>query len=487
MALRSGVSNRSVSPIHGRVMTRTTGIGAKSGRLSAFMQATDAALIGISLALSAWLHDQPWSDRHVGAILAAIVAFVVAAHFFDVYRSWRGSSIRRELMSLLWAWALTSVVLMFIAYVTETSVAYPRRTFLTWFMLTPLMLIVWRGWMQTILALARHQGLNTRNVAIVGARELGSYLARSILDAPWMGLNPIGFYDDRRLAGDRPLVRDPIEVIGSLDALVKHAHEGRVDIVYITLPMRAEARIQDLVARLSDTTASVHLVPDFFIFDLLNASWGTIGDLPVVSISETPFYGVDGVVKRLEDLVLSTFILSLIAIPMALIAVGVKLSSPGPIIFRQTRYGLNGQKIEVWKFRTMTVCEDGPVVVQARPDDPRITRFGAFLRRFSLDELPQFLNVMQGQMSIVGPRPYAIAHNEQYRKLISRFMLRHKVKPGITGLAQVRGWRGAIDSIDQMQEKVNYDLAYIHNWSLWLDLKIIILTAFGAFFSRATS
>jgi putative colanic acid biosynthesis UDP-glucose lipid carrier transferase len=228
-------------------------------------------------------------------------------------------------------------------------------------------------------------------------------------------------------------------------------------------------------------------VPDFFIFDLLNASWGNIGDLPVVSISETPFYGVDGLVKRLEDLVLSTIILSLIAIPMALIAIGVKLSSPGPLIFRQTRYGLNGQKIEVWKFRTMTVCEDGPVVVQARPDDPRITRFGAFLRRFSLDELPQFLNVMQGHMSIVGPRPYAIAHNEQYRKLISRFMLRHKVKPGITGLAQVRGWRGAIDSIDQMQEKVNYDLAYIHNWSLWLDLKIIVRTAFGAFFSRATS
>ncbi len=468
-------------------MKNRAGIGAESGKLSAFMQVTDAALILSSLLLSTWLHQQLWSERHTGAVLAAIAVFLVTAHFFDVYRSWRGSSIRRELVNLIWAWTIVSVVLMFIAYATETSASYPRRTFLTWFVLTPLMLIVWRGWLQTILGIARQHGLNTRNVAIVGARELGGYLARSILDAPWMGLNPLGFYDDRRPAGERPLVRDPIEVIGNLDALVKHAQQGKVDIVYITLPMRAEARIHDLVSRLSDTTASVYLVPDFFIFDLLNASWGNIGEIPVVSISETPFYGVDGLVKRLEDIVLTTIILLIIAIPMIAIAIGVKLTSPGPILFKQTRYGLNGQKIEVWKFRTMTVCEDGPVVVQARPNDPRITRFGAFLRRFSLDELPQFINVMQGHMSIVGPRPYAVTHNEQYRRLINRFMLRHKVKPGITGLAQVRGWRGAIDSIDQMQEKVNYDLAYIHNWSLWLDLKIIARTAFGAFFSRATS
>lgn len=453
-------------------------IGAESGKLSAFMQATDALLIAGSLSLATWLHDQAWTEDHVAAMLAGVAVFFVTAHFFDVYRSWRGSSIKREIVNLLWAWVIVAVVLMFVAYATRTSADYPRRTFLTWLVLTPLILIVWRGWLQTILGVLRQHGINTRNVAIVGARELGGYLARTILDTPWMGLNPIGFYDDRRPAGDRPLVRDPIEVIGNLDSLVKHAHEGKIDIVYITLPMRAEARIQELLGRLSDTTVSVYMVPDFFMFDLLNASWGNVGDLPVVSISETPFYGVDGLVKRLEDIVIASVILLLVAIPMILIAIGVKLSSPGPIIFKQHRYGLRGNKIEVWKFRTMRVLENGTNVVQAQRDDPRVTPFGAFLRRTSLDELPQLINVLQGRMSLVGPRPHAVVHNEQYRKLIDRYMLRHKVKPGITGWAQVNGWRGETDTLDKMQKRVEYDLAYIHNWSLWLDLKIILLTIF---------
>jgi putative colanic acid biosynthesis UDP-glucose lipid carrier transferase len=220
------------------------------------------------------------------------------------------------------------------------------------------------------------------------------------------------------------------------------------------------------------------MVPDFFMFDLLNASWGNVGDLPVVSISETPFYGVDGVVKRVEDIVIAGAILLLVAIPMIAIAIGVKLSSPGPIIFRQHRYGLRGNKIEVWKFRTMRALENGTTVIQAQKDDPRVTPFGALLRRTSLDELPQLINVLQGRMSLVGPRPHAVVHNEQYRKLIDRYMLRHKVKPGITGWAQINGWRGETDTLDKMQKRVEYDLAYIHNWSLWLDLKIIFLTVF---------
>ncbi|HOU94468.1 MAG TPA: undecaprenyl-phosphate glucose phosphotransferase, partial [Polyangiaceae bacterium] len=268
-------------------------------------------------------------------------------------------------------------------------------------------------------------------------------------------------------------------VAGTLDQLVEDARAGAVDIVYITLPLRAEHRITSLITRLADTTATVYVVPEFYAYDLLHARWGSIGDQPVVSIFDTPFNGVGGWLKRLEDLVLGTLILALIAVPMVLIAIAVKLDSRGPVFFRQRRYGLNGKPIHVWKFRSMTVCQDGPDVPQAKVGDARITRLGAFLRRSSLDELPQFFNVIAGDMSIVGPRPHAVAHNEIYRGKIKGYMLRHKVKPGITGWAQVNGWRGETDTMDKMERRIEHDLYYIHNWRLDWDLKIILLTIFG--------
>jgi putative colanic acid biosynthesis UDP-glucose lipid carrier transferase len=199
-----------------------------------------------------------------------------------------------------------------------------------------------------------------------------------------------------------------------------------------------------------------------------------------MSLHETPFYGVDGWLKRLEDIVVGSLILLIIAIPMLIIALCVKLTSPGPALFRQRRYGLNGEVIDVLKFRSMSVTEDGAEIKQATKDDPRITRFGAFLRRTNLDELPQFLNVMAGSMSIVGPRPHAVAHNELYRKKVRGYMLRHKVKPGITGWAQVNGWRGETDTLEKMEKRVEHDLDYIRNWSLLWDLQIIFMTVFGS-------
>ncbi len=191
---------------------------------------------------------------------------------------------------------------------------------------------------------------------------------------------------------------------------------------------------------------------------------------------ETPFYGMNGLVKTASDFLLGGVILALVAPLLALIAIGVKLSSPGPVLFKQRRYGVDGRKIIVYKFRTMTVAEDGDVVRQATRNDSRITRFGAFLRKSSLYELPQFINVMRGRMSVVGPRPHAVAHNEMYRKLIRGYMIRHKVKPGITGLAQVNGMRGETDTVEKMQKRVEYDLAYLRNWSVLLDLQIILNT-----------
>ena len=451
------------------------------GKLGAFSQIIDALVVMASLWLLTKVFATEWNEDTLVAGLWAVGLFLLFGHWFELYHSQRGVAAHKEFARLWLTWAAVVMGLLFLGYSSKTSELYSRRVFLTWFVIAPLLLVIWRGWLQIILGTLRRRGLNTRHVAIVGARDIGAYLARTIIDAPWMGLRPVGFYDDRRPAGDRPLVREPVEVIGNLEMLLRHAREGRIDIVYITLPMSAERRIQRLLARLSDTCVSVYIIPDFFIFDMLHASWGTIGELPAVSISETPFYGVDGFIKRLEDIVLASMVLLLVAVPLVFIAIGVKLTSPGPIFFKQHRYGLRGNKIEVWKFRTMSVCEDGNVVTQARKNDPRITRFGAFLRRTSLDELPQLFNVLQGSMSLVGPRPHAVTHNEQYRRLIDRYMLRHKVKPGITGLAQVNGWRGETDSLDKMQKRVEHDLAYIHNWSLWLDLKIIFFTALRAF------
>lgn len=224
----------------------------------------------------------------------------------------------------------------------------------------------------------------------------------------------------------------------------------------------------------------MYLAADFIAFDLLHARWSTLGGVPTISLHETPFYGVDGWLKRLEDIVFGSIILTIIAVPMLIIGLGVRLSSPGPVLFRQRRYGLNGEVIHVLKFRSMTVTEDGADIKQATTGDARITKLGAFLRRTNLDELPQFVNVIEGTMSIVGPRPHAVAHNELYRRKIQGYMLRHKVKPGITGWAQVNGWRGETDTLEKMEKRVEHDLDYIRNWSLLWDVQIIIMTVFGS-------
>jgi putative colanic acid biosynthesis UDP-glucose lipid carrier transferase len=215
--------------------------------------------------------------------------------------------------------------------------------------------------------------------------------------------------------------------------------------------------------------------------DLMNSRWGYLEDIPYLSLHESPFYGLDGALKRMEDVIFSLFILAIIAVPMLLIAMGIKLSSKGPVFFKQRRYGLNNQEVIVWKFRTMTVQEDGDQIPQASRNDPRVTKLGAFLRKTSLDELPQFINVLQGHMSIVGPRPHAVAHNEYYRKEIYGYTLRHKVKPGITGWAQVNGWRGETDTYNKMRNRVDHDLWYINHWSIYLDLVIILRTLFTGF------
>jgi putative colanic acid biosynthesis UDP-glucose lipid carrier transferase len=350
-------------------------------------------------------------------------------------------------------------------------------------MITALILLCcWRLGLRIILRRFRGQGYNTRTVAIAGASESGTQVANLINASPWMGLNLVGCFDDRQQSSERLNWEGPLE--GNFSNLLDRARTRDIDVVYITLPMKASERIDALLTKLSDTTTSVYVIPEPFWLNLMHSRLINLGPLPTISVFETPFYGLNGWFKRLQDIVLASIILMMISVPMLLIAIGVKLSSPGPIFFKQKRYGLDGQEIDVWKFRSMRVCENGAKVTQAKRNDHRITAFGSFLRRTSLDELPQFINVLQGDMSIVGPRPHAVAHNEQYRALIRGYMLRHKVKPGITGWAQINGWRGETDTIDKMEKRVQHDLWYIKNWSFWLDLKIIFLTLFKGFIGK---
>ena len=329
----------------------------------------------------------------------------------------------------------------------------------------------------------RKLGLSQRCVAIIGATESAAYLHAEIVKHDELGFNFKGFYDDRspeRLF--EQLEQQGVE--GGIQSAVDAARNGEIDILYIALPMKAQKRIADILLQLGDTTVDVHIVPDFLLSNLIHARIEHVGDVDTLSVFEAPCIGTHEFIKRTEDIVVSAIIVTLITPVLLTIAAAIKLTSRGPIIFKQDRYGLDGQKIKVWKFRSMTVTENSDVVTQATKNDVRITPLGGFLRRTSLDELPQFINVLKGDMSIVGPRPHAVAHNEEYRKKVEFYMFRHKTKPGITGWAQINGWRGETDTLDKMAKRVEYDLHYIKHWSLWFDVKIIFMTIFKGFKSE---
>jgi putative colanic acid biosynthesis UDP-glucose lipid carrier transferase len=461
--------------------SRAGSVRPHEAKLDMLARIADAFWICAGLFVACWLYPEHWEVRHSSAAAVGVVLFYLVAQAQGLYRAWRAEPIKSEFTRVWVCWAFVIPLLLMLGFMTKTSEAYSRIIMLMWFMFAPALVSAWRVALRIMLQEVRARGFNTRNVAIAGASPLGEEVARSIRHSPWMGMNMVGFYDDRHISRLHPI--DPLagEVKGDLDKLLAEAREGLIDVVYIALPMRAEPRINAIIRRLQDTTASVYLAYDFGGFDVLRAQWGQVGNVPVMSVVENPFHGVEGFAKRVEDLLIGGLIMIMIAIPMLAIALAVKLTSRGPVFFRQRRYGLNGEEIRVLKFRSMTVMEDGAEVKQAVKNDVRVTKVGAILRRTSLDELPQFIQVLTGEMSIVGPRPHAIAHNEQYRALIQGYMLRHKVKPGITGWAQVNGWRGETDTLDKMQKRVEYDLAYIRDWALWMDLKIILMTVLGAF------
>ncbi|MFK8003401.1 MAG: undecaprenyl-phosphate glucose phosphotransferase [Polyangiales bacterium] len=439
---------------------------------------SDVLLIGLAqcLAMMIYFGRLEWSEPNTLATGVAALTFLFCAEAAGLYEGFRGVPVRDELLRIWIAWSVVAAVLLFGAFVSKESTNFSRGMVLIWFFIAPTVITLLRIIRRTILREARKRGRNTRKVAILGLTDIGEKVGRRIQESPWLGMELVGFFEDRDEERCHRISESIGILSGNFDAAVELAKSGDIDLLYLALPLRAEPRVKSILRKLADTTASVYVVPDFFVFDLLHGRWTSLGELPVVSVFETPFHGIDGWLKRIEDIILGTIFVTIGAIPMLFIAIGIKLTSKGPVFFRQRRYGLNGEVIDVLKFRSMTVAEDGDKVTQATKGDMRITKFGGFLRRASLDELPQLFHVVTGSMSLVGPRPHAVAHNEAYRQRIHGYMLRHKVKPGLTGWAQVNGWRGETDTLEKMERRIEHDLDYIRRWNLLFDLKIVFLT-----------
>ena len=441
--------------------------------ISFFQRVLDPLIVMGTLYLATLVYGEPFSGY---SLVLMILAFFISSSVYqhiDPYRTWRSGRMLAYARDTVFGWCLTISVLYFLGSASGLKYYYDERVLLAWFVATPLTILASHIAVRKATG-SREGGEEVRSIVVVGANDVGIKFAGVCDRHPNLFMQVRGFFDDR--ADERMSGNLAYPMLGKMADVAAYVRQHNIKMIFISQPISAQPRIRKLIDELKDTTASVYFLPDVYVFDLMQARFDTVGGMPVIAISETPFMGFNSVLKRGSDIVISLLALILLAPLMLLIALAVRLSSPGPVIFKQRRYGLYGEEIYVYKFRSMTVTDDGPVVVQAQKDDRRVTRVGGFLRRTSLDELPQFINALQGRMSIVGPRPHAVAHNEQYRKLIKGYMLRHKVRPGITGWAQVNGLRGETATLDKMEARIQYDLDYLRNWSLWLDLWIILKT-----------
>jgi putative colanic acid biosysnthesis UDP-glucose lipid carrier transferase len=426
------------------------------------------SLVDPSVAFLCLLAAAQVVNGQVGAreMVLAVIAFSLSYPGSIPY-SHRPAGLFRQIFG---NWSVLCALMLAFGLAIGMLKAFDQEMLAVWVIATPVVqsALHWVApWV-----LARTSALRAPDTAvIVGANELGRTLARQLGKDPLPQARVTAFFDDRaptRLGDD---LEAPLR--GGIDRLAEYVRANHVDQIYIALPMASQPRILGLLDQLRDTTSSIYFVPDIFLYDLIQARVDTVAGLPVLAVCESPFHGTTGVIKRLADVCIATAAILVTAPVMLAVALAIKVTMPGPVLFKQRRYGLDGQQIVVWKFRSMKVQEDGDQVRQATREDDRVTPLGRFMRRTSLDELPQFFNVLQGRMSVVGPRPHAVAHNETYRKLIKGYMIRHKVKPGITGWAQVNGARGETDTVEKMKVRIDYDLEYLRNWSLRLDLSII--------------
>lgn len=434
-----------------------------------------AALITYAIYPGNW----PLPIFYINALLVAVISVYIIFPYFSLYQAWRGASSLDEIRTLSFAWLVVVLMLLGISVLTKSSEEYSRIWLVSWALSSWFILVISRLLGRSILGWMRTKGINTRQIVLVGNNSLSQDIASKLKDEAWAGFDLKGVFSN----SSDP--HDPImgySVLGGIDSIATYVEENGIDQVWIVMPLKEEDIVREIINELRLSTVDIRYVPDIFGLNLFNHSLTEVVGYPVIDLSASPMEGANKFIKFFEDRILSFGLFVLFLPLMLVIGICIKVTSKGPMLFKQKRHGWDGKKINVYKFRTMEVHDEpNDTITQAVAGDMRVTRLGSILRRTSLDELPQLYNVLQGRMSLVGPRPHAVEHNIAYRDKIDQYMLRHKVKPGITGWAQINGFRGETNTVDKMKKRVEYDIYYIENWSLWLDIKILFLTIFRGF------
>jgi putative colanic acid biosynthesis UDP-glucose lipid carrier transferase len=409
--------------------------------------------------------------------LALLGSMSVIYDRMNIYR--HHGTMTKKAFKLLKAWSSAFAFLLLLAFVTKYTESYSRTVVLLLFVLGYIAQVCLHFGIRMIQRHMVSQEFNAKAL-IIGNDALANHLYERINSNPWMPEEVVGAVPVNDNSDERPLVNSPIPILGAIEDIKGLIKFHNIQTIYIAVSLDGSPMIQKIYFELLNENVNIHWAPNIYALNLINHSVKELAGIPILTLSETPLIGSHMVIKAIEDRVLAFFTLIFASPIMLVTAILVKLESPGPVFFRQERTGWDGKTFRIWKFRSMRLhTEENGAVKQATRDDPRITRIGRFIRRTSIDELPQLFNVLTGQMSMVGPRPHALQHNLEYSKRIEAYLARHRIKPGITGLAQIRGFRGETKELAQMEKRVKYDLEYINNWSLWLDLSILVRTPFS--------
>ncbi|MCU7836180.1 MAG: undecaprenyl-phosphate glucose phosphotransferase [gamma proteobacterium symbiont of Taylorina sp.] len=418
--------------------------------------------------------DLPLWYRIGIAIAVALATFIFS--IFSLHKTWRGSLLRQEFRQVILAWISIFLILSLLVFITKTNNYFSRGWFTIWFISGVTLDLMLRGVIRKYLSYIRKEGKNHRPIIIVsGDGNMGFNICNILQQQKWTGLKVVGYFSDYKKPTDKDIFS------ADLTALVNFLKDNTVYQVWIAMPLSAENEVKNILHSLRFYSGDIKYIPDFYGFNLINHSFSEIAGIPIINMSESPFSDGTHFLKRFQDLSLSCFILIMISPLIIIISLAIKLTSIGSVFYKQERISWNNKKFMMLKFRTMPMgIEKESGAVWAKKNDDRTTKLGRFLRSSSLDELPQFLNVLMGDMSIVGPRPERPVFVEQFKHEIPQYMKKHMVKAGITGWAQVNGLRGNTD----LQKRIEYDIYYIEHWSLLFDVKIIILTLFKGFINK---